>query len=300
MHLIRITSRALAGCLLLGLTACGGAGDLSSGGAPNINWNWPAHLIGEAIDFTVRDAGGASVAVGSVINYRFDSAGSVVGTNPESGNQYYPQSYTYSASGSSATITLDYGGGAYERYRLQASDCDSGSYRLESYSGTASANSSGSYRITTAGSCGGGPQPVDYDEEPNDTLAEAVAVPSPSLLSGSVNSAQGGDRIDYYALTPDASEEFSITLSDYGGHDLDLHVDDAQGNVLYSSASSFDVIENVYETLQAGTTYYVKVFAYDTAGSTVDYELLFTLGSASRGGSRTPGSASPAAAVAGQ
>ena len=244
----------------------------------------------------MRDAGGASVAVGSVINYRFDGDGSVVGTNPESGSQYYPQSYNYSANGSSATIRLNYGGGAYERYQLQANDCDSGSYQLESFSGFASANSSGTYQITTSGSCGGGaggePVPVDYDQEPNDTRAEAVAVPSPSLLSGSVSSASGGDRIDYYALTPDASEEFSITLSDYGSNDLDLYVDDAQGNILYSSTSSSDIIENVFETLQAGTTYYVNVYAFDTGGSTVDYELLFTLGSASgggSGGSGTPG-----------
>lgn len=287
MHTNRIAARVVVTCLLLGVAACGGgSGGSSSGGTANINYNWPANLVGEAIDFTVRDAGGASVAVGSVINYRFDAGGSVVGTNPESGSQFYPQSYTYSENGGSATIRLNYGGGAYERYQLQASDCDSGSYQLQSFDGFFSASSSGTYQITTTGTCGGSggsgaeSVPLDYDQEPNDIPGDAPAVPSPSTLQGSVSSASGGDRVDYYALTPDVSEEFSITLSDFGNNDLDLYIDDAEGNILYSSATVAD-LENIFETLQAGTTYYVNVFAYQTGGNTVDYELLFRLGMAS-------------------
>lgn len=289
----RIAMRVVATtCLLLGIAACGG-GSGGSGGNANVNFNWPARLVGEAIDFTVRDAGGASVAVGSVINYRFDANGSVVGTNPESGRQFFPQSYTYSENGSSANIRLEYGGGAYERYQLQASDCDSGSYQLESFDGFVSANSSGTYQITTSGTCGsGGTETVllDYDQEPNNIPGDALAVPSPSTLKGSVSSASGGDRIDYYALTPDVSEEFSITLSDFGNNDLDLYIDDAQGNILYSSATVSD-LENIFQTLQAGTTYYVNVFAFQTGGNTVDYELLFRLGTAS--GDEPVGSGTP-------
>ena len=127
-------------CLALFLMGCEEEIESSSSDS-NTNWNWPGHVVGTAIDFNIETSAGASVR--GTINYRYDANGVVVGTNPESGRQYYPVSYTYTPDGNRATIRLDYGGGAYEIYRLTANRCNTGTYTSESFDGIQSASSTG-------------------------------------------------------------------------------------------------------------------------------------------------------------
>lgn len=99
---------------LLGIASCG---IFSSD--ENIDYNWPADIVGESIEFTVREPGDSGIPAGSVIIYNYDANGSVGGINPVSNRRYTPDFYTYEADGESATIYLEYSNGdSWEEYIL--------------------------------------------------------------------------------------------------------------------------------------------------------------------------------------
>ena len=150
---MRLFNNIAAVMLVLFLAACGGGGGGSSstgvdtggggttggsGGVVNTNYNWPAHIVGYQITFTVEGDDPTAptyIPVGSDVIYDYSAYGAVQGTNPVSGNVYYPDAYTYSAVGNIANIHMDYSGGTqYEEYQLTATSATTGTYY---YSGDA-------------------------------------------------------------------------------------------------------------------------------------------------------------------
>lgn len=129
----------VATTLIMLLSACGdggggGGGGTSdtSGGSQNTNYNWPAHIVGYQITFTVKGDDPAAptyIPIGSDVIYDYSAYGAVQGTNPVSGIIYYPDAYSYSAIGNIANIHMDYNGGAqYEEYTLTATSATTGTY----------------------------------------------------------------------------------------------------------------------------------------------------------------------------
>lgn len=207
MHLSRqlpvllLTIGALYGC----------SSESESGGTPNENYNWPALIIGETINFTVVN--GSEFSVEGVISYTYDSNGSVTGRNPETGAVYTPDSYTYSASGGTAYINLDYfGGAAYENYVLTAEDCDSGTYSLESFDSVVTATSTGTYQVVTTGTCTG-----ITGQETQSTLA-GVSVWTSECGEGTIDVYINGDfkgtLNSCYGSAPDFASSGTITTTD--------------------------------------------------------------------------------------
>lgn len=157
-----VIKATLISLTILLLSACGGGGssdedlgsadnsiiiDQSSNQTGNNNYQWPAHIYGTGIDFTVKENTGEAVSINSVIRYFYDENGSVVGLNPETKREFTPESYTYTAEGSVASIKLDYSNGL-ENYTLSPETETTGTYEA-----TASLNSvevgthKGTYRI---------------------------------------------------------------------------------------------------------------------------------------------------------
>jgi hypothetical protein len=152
----------------LSISACGGGranntGDSSSGtdqtsgtsseGTVNINYNWPAHVVGYKITFTVTEDdtnNPTGIPPGSKVVYDYSDSGSVQGTNPVSGTVYYPDAYRYTPDSSSknkASIFLEYSGGsATELYRLTATSPTRGTYE---YTGNAGDSRGDMYNIGT-------------------------------------------------------------------------------------------------------------------------------------------------------
>lgn len=269
-HLFNVTITMV----LLFLIGCSGGS--STSGEENDLFNWPANIFGQEIDFTVKTFTGGSVQ--GTINYSYDESGAVVGTNPETGAKYYPDSYSYSFESGVATIRMEYSGGiAYEEYMLTPISCFTGTYSLTSFDGAISGTSEGDYVITSATSCTGTdigsqpePEPVTYDNEPNNAQNEATNIPSPTELNGSVNDLS--DATDYYELTPYETTEFQMVVSGYGANNLDLYLYDESSNLI-SSSETTNSFESILEILVVGETYYLVVSASDTAGQSVKYTL---------------------------
>ena len=152
--------------MVLAALVAGGCGEEdtgSSGGAANVNYNWPADIIGYEIQFTVVDPGDTGMDVGNVVRYTFDANGTVMGYNPKQDQWYTPESYSYTRSGHTANVFLSYfGGSASEDYTLTATSADGlkGNYDYLADVGTGYRNGSGTYEVLTTnaslGSSGGG------------------------------------------------------------------------------------------------------------------------------------------------
>ena len=150
---------------MLSLAACGGGGggtsgstgSGSSGSTENLNYNWPAHIVGYSIIFTVEGDSTSSptgIPINSRVVYDYNASGSVKGTNPVSGNVYYPDSYTYNANKNIATINLTYSGGAAtEKYVLTTTSATTGTFYYTGNVGDSRGdmNNWGSYKIQGTG-----------------------------------------------------------------------------------------------------------------------------------------------------
>lgn len=118
------------------------------------------------------------------------------------------------------------------------------------------------------------PQPqtctVDSFEE-NDT--QGTAAPLASGSHGNLNTCETDE--DFYAITLQANEDLTVdaTFSNAEG-DIDLELLDSSGTVVTDSASASDD-ESITYTAPASGTYFLRVFLYSDAGSTLgnDYGL---------------------------
>lgn len=119
--------------------------------------------LGAQIEFVVEDPGNAGIPRGGTIVYQFDAVpgsegGEIVGTNPTTGQQYTPDSYTFQASVEgdplpySGVFELVYHGGlAEERYILLSSDSsvEHGTYNYTAWLQSGTFHASGRYRVVS-------------------------------------------------------------------------------------------------------------------------------------------------------
>lgn len=109
---------------------------------------WPSSINGCNINIYIDKANGDSVE--GIIRYTFSAPNQEVrGTNPETGQTFTADSYTYSTSGSTAIINLSYSNGqAYENYVLELKSDNGGDYNMSSATPTASGSSNGTFDFT--------------------------------------------------------------------------------------------------------------------------------------------------------
>ena len=127
------------------------------------------------------------------------------------------------------------------------------------------APSSGTPSTTTAI-----PQNVVAEVEPNnDDVQAQIIVGDSTVISGTVDVAT--DEFDFYAFTPSTTRSFTVTLVGFVG-DLDLIIfsGDATAGFVQEGDSFSSVpggAESITLTLNAGTTYYIGVVAFDTVSA---------------------------------
>lgn len=157
------------------LSACGGGGGEGEGSSQdtsgdsangdnnngNVSGNdegtsWPASIVGDRIELTVVENTSSGLPVGQTIAFDFSPEGKVRGTNLSTGQVLTPTSYTYTPSGDSARIRINYdadgfgGGTGYEDYSLRASgSVFQGSYEYDAEA-TDDAQAAGNYRFILA------------------------------------------------------------------------------------------------------------------------------------------------------
>lgn len=133
-----------------------------------------------------------------------------------------------------------------------------------------------SYRLDISGDLVVVGTPVT-ETEPNDIeLSGGQDVPFPATVTGTVN--DGDDAFDVFRL-PSGTSAVEVTLSAFGGSDLDLAVYNADlsqwfGSAVDAPASGAE--ENVTETLDANEEWFVEVLGFDTAGQDQGYTLTMT------------------------
>ena len=115
----------------------------------------------------------------------------------------------------------------------------------------------------------------------NDTFAEAQSIAVPTTTSGTVNDVFDPD--DYFVFVATTST-YTITLSNYGGNDLDLYLYDSNQQVLGFSESYTDPTESIVQNVTAGSTYYIQVSGWNTFGQDSSYTLSVQEGGGGGGG----------------
>jgi hypothetical protein len=119
---------------------------------------------------------------------------------------------------------------------------------------------------------------TDDSHEANDTIAAASAQASladgttSSLVSCPDASGAGGNNDDFYRIDLAGDTELTIALTGDGKNDLDLALDDANGNVL-TRQETLSSDETITTCLGAGS-YYARVYAYASGESS--YSLAIT------------------------
>lgn len=269
----------LLASITLIFAACGGGSGGGGADQQTVQLKFKADVSGKSIYFTVTQSDGAVIPAGYVIRYTFDYDGDSVGYNPESGASYYPNSYSFTSTSSTVTITLLYGGGAYEEYTLKPkTECgNEGTFDLESSTGVVSGTAKGNYYIDGDGEvCLGGSLPV-AESEPNNSGGTADSVRLNQMVLGSVNYSDalgsGPDQNDYYSYTfaydPYANIHLrKVTLAWKGEPDaLDLYVSPSDD---YQPSSYI----NYREQMSSGE-YSVKYFyMYELNGTTIPFTVI--------------------------
>ncbi|MAM87948.1 MAG: hypothetical protein CME36_11655 [unclassified Hahellaceae] len=111
------------------------------------------------------------------------------------------------------------------------------------------------------------------DKEPNDTDGAAFDIGELSNLQGRVNSQN--DIIDGYAFRINQTGSFRLTLTGFGGNDLDLAVGEAGSErTLAASGNPPGQDEVINIELPPGSDYLLAIVAADTAAQTSDYRLI--------------------------
>lgn len=125
----------------------------------------------------------------------------------------------------------------------------------------------------------------NFDQEPNN-FDNPIELSSMVNLEGTVNNES--DQEDAYLFTAPQSGAYSINLSGFGNHDLDLYfVEGDTGDIMFEGENDPGVEESGVVNLVSGETYGVAVYAYDTKGSTVPYQ--FTISTQNTNGGNNGG-----------
>lgn len=117
------------------------------------------------------------------------------------------------------------------------------------------------------------------DNEPNNSVGQENQLSVGDEVQGSVNSAT--DDVDLYAMTTSSSASYEVSLSNFGGNNLDLAVFQVVGTemqLLDASESGPGIEEFITLSGKDATQskVYILVFANDTAATTSDYSLQVT------------------------
>lgn len=100
--------------------------------------------------------------------------------------------------------------------------------------------------------------------EPNDSTSSAYTVGAGNNYTSYISSSTDND---YYRLVATASGTLNIQLVVPSNKDYDLHVLNASGSLIASSAAGTGSTENLNVSVTAGATYYIRVFGYNSAYS---------------------------------
>ena len=172
------------------------------------------------------------------------------------------------ATGTGVAGTRDDNGGEGDNARQTFTPAESGTYYI---SARGQGDGVGTYTLTV----------TDTTPDAGPTREGATAVEAITLLVGDTDATRAGatdfgditalqgprfphgtvdgsvDRVDYYRFTLTEAKRVGLGLRQQDV-DADLHLEDANGNVLYSSTNSGTDNEAIGETLLAGT-YYLRV-----------------------------------------
>lgn len=114
------------------------------------------------------------------------------------------------------------------------------------------------------------------DDEPNNSVGQDNQLSVGDEVQGTVNNAT--DDVDLYSMTTSSSASYEVSLSNFGGNNLDLAVFQVVGTemqVLDVSESGPGIEEFITLSGKDATQskVYILVFANDTAATTSDYSL---------------------------
>ena len=167
----------------------------------------------------------------------------------------------YDADGNRISGTTNDDGGAGLNSRVTFTATESGTYYIAAgaYSGR------GTYEVEVTDTSppisqqrqSGTESPADADSvrEGARDLGDITDLDGPRFLRHSLDG--DGDRIDYYRFTLTEAKQIGLGLRRQDAN-ADLFLEDADGNVLYSSTEAGTANEAIWKTLLAGT-YYVRV-----------------------------------------
>lgn len=117
------------------------------------------------------------------------------------------------------------------------------------------------------------------DDEPNNSVGQENQLSVGDEVQGTVNSAT--DDVDLYAMKTSSSASYEVSLTNFGGNNLDLAVFQVVGTEmqLLEASEAGPGIDEVITLSGKDATQskvYILVFASDTAATTSDYSLQVT------------------------
>ena len=170
----------------------------------------------------------------------------------------------HDADGNLISGTTNDDGGVSYNSRVTFTATESGTYYIAAgaYSGR------GTYELEVTDTSPPESEQQTATESPADTdaaregatdLGDITDLDGPRFPTNSLDG--DGDRIDYYRFTLTEAKQIGLGLRQQDAN-ADLFLEDAEGNVLHSSAETGTANEGIRETLLAGT-YYVRVEAQE-------------------------------------
>ncbi|MCW8830922.1 MAG: PPC domain-containing protein, partial [Gammaproteobacteria bacterium] len=117
--------------------------------------------------------------------------------------------------------------------------------------------------------------------EPNNYLAQAQSLTSPTTLNGTVNDKLDPDDVFVFVAN---NVTYTITLNFLDTGDLDLYLLDSTGNDINNSISYDSSTETITQNLVAGETYYIVVNGWETFSTNMAYSLSIQEKAISSGG----------------
>lgn len=150
-----------------------------------------------------------------------------------------------------------------------------GTYKIYVYGYSSAFNASTCYTVRASTSAASG---CTNSNEPNETLAAAVAIAPNININGQIATAT--DK-DYLKFTTTATSNIAISLTTLPA-DFDLKLYNSAGTQIGSSANGSTTSESISLTNQAAGTYTVYIFGYNGARSTTScYTLKATVATGS-------------------
>ena len=166
----------------------------------------------------------------------------------------------HDADGNLISGTANDDGGQGYNSRLTFTASESGTYYIAA---GAYSSRQGTYELEVTDTA------ADDERDGAKDLGDITGLDGPRFPNASLDG--DGDRVDYFRFTLTEAKEVGLGLRQQDA-DADLFLEDAEGNVLYSSTVDGTANEAINETLLAGT-YYVRVEAQEAGDN--DFKLRY-------------------------